>query len=1134
MALLRYPIFANNGDTVELKDIYSGSSFSFDAEFTAPSWLTLNANNQLAIAQNAVSAATPIIVKLNLSRCFYLVVFPKTAPTVRENQGELSMLANSSFDLHLIVENADSITFRSGRTQPTGSSIRNGIFTIGTAGGMASFQAQNANGNTNFEIKINVVQTDVDLENASEGIRDRVEIAGIDVTPDVKGVPSISESLDAVSLNTFRANDAEVFLNSKGGKYNSEIANNFWDTNSLNANGYQERIHIYREYLINENWVSDLLFSGLILRATDNIKTVTVTLTCVDISSVLRNRVISDFGTLEKYAILDTDAAAGDRIYEYAPEDSLLPIQVEGGRAWRDQTELTLRQTALPTEGPPPAADLVQITATGLHVFGGFVDKPLLKFKMYPQYKSIEFLANQLALNAGLYQVNLDVDDTELENPYILNRGNVAFNVEKTRITRLPVDWVYDETSERLLILLSHPDAHISDLLVQRDIASGADRVLYEFDNDIRVYRIARLNSTIYYLLTTLYSESNQGSIYQYNTNTNTLTQRVAPSSSQRPIIGDFKCVGNNLYYEYSASGEVGVARLANDGTITSMIDDTDSPQGSPAFDVTDTEEIYLATIGGAFQTIAVGSYTGGYRSSFTYNVSGGQGVTKLAFRFRATSNSGSYTFSVFLNGSSTATWTGTGQDGRWINKTINLNKITLTSVRFTHNADISIVQLFSSATSNPPNDLKIQHRATDGTVTTLSNDVINTAGTEASIFGDGTFQVIYHNNYLYLLYKSRPVDRLHQDRLNFVRYDVSGNTIPLPGDVIIDANTNTLFEPLHLFIHADHVHFMRNTDLGAINRIEADGSFTNLGNLWYEGDTAWNRSIVRPLSIGDEIHCIMGYGDTQSDILSEDADASQRDNIQHLIYGKTLRYVIRDAALSGSIFSALAEIAKLVDATLSIENGIIHIRQRRALTAEIDGATGTGTRNISFENANRVFPSEGYLWIGDEFIEYTGIRGDAFTGIRRGVLGTEVVNHADESQCIFLNQVISEEQLIGNVSIQADTARLYNVIQNNSGSIEVRDAASIEKYGEKVLTLNLSHLTDHDRAWQETIFERYLENLKDLRNLITFKLPPTRGLRLGDVIGLRYTEDLLYVMQIVSRTNTQRETAIRGLTLPI
>ena len=75
-------------------------------------------------------------------------------------------------------------------------------------------------------------------------MRDRVEIAGIDVTPNVKGVPSISESLDAVSLNTFRVNDAEVSLNSKGGKYNSEIANNFWDTNSLNANGYQERIHI--------------------------------------------------------------------------------------------------------------------------------------------------------------------------------------------------------------------------------------------------------------------------------------------------------------------------------------------------------------------------------------------------------------------------------------------------------------------------------------------------------------------------------------------------------------------------------------------------------------------------------------------------------------------------------------------------------------------------------------------------------------------------------------------------------------------------------------------------------------------------------------------------------------------------
>ena len=106
-------------------------------------------------------------------------------------------------------------------------------------------------------------------------------------------------------------------------------------------------------------------------------------------------------------------------------------------------------------------------------------------------------------------------------------------------------------------------------------------------------------------------------------------------------------------------------------------------------------------------------------------------------------------------------------------------------------------------------------------------------------------------------------------------------------------------------------------------------------------------QSCVR-FPIGDEIHCIMGYGDTQSDILSEDADASQRDNIQHLIYGKTLRYVIRDAALSGSIFSALAEIAKLVDATLSIENGIIHIRQRRALNS--GNRWRDGNRNTEYQ----------------------------------------------------------------------------------------------------------------------------------------------------------------------------------------
>lgn len=1036
----------------------------------------------------------------------------------------LSMLANSSYDLFLIVENADSITFESGQTQPTGSSISNGIFTIVETAGTAYFTATNANGSTNFQIKINVVQTEI---LASEITRYRVEIAGIDVSNDLEGIPSVSESLDPVQLNAFKVNDAVVTLASDAGKYNSGVSGNFWETNSLNANGYQEQVQIFQDFFIDGAWVEDLQVSGLILRATENIEDITVSFVCVDFSSVLQNRVVSDFGTLEKYMILDTESTHTP--YEYTPEASLGTIQTDAAQAWTDQTELTLQLPALATEGPEITTDLARITENGIETAIFSSDNPILKAKVYPQHRSIEYLANQLALQAGLYQVIFDVDTIELENPYILNRGSVSYATEKTRITRLPVDWVYDETDDRLLILLSHPDDHIADWLVQHDRAQDRNRVIYEFDNDIRVHRIARLDSTTYYILTTAYSDSDNESIYEYETDTLTLTERVTPSNSYPPLLSEFKVVGDHLYYGYFVSDTVGVARLATDGTTSMMVEETDNPQGAPAFDVTDSGEIYFASITGASRgSVTLASYTGAYQSDRTFTVSDGEHAQNASVRFRASSNSGSYSLEIYING--TLEQTLTGQDGGTINQSLG-DFDNITSVRYVYDGDISIVQFFFTATLNPPNDLKVQHRATDGTITTLSDDVIDTSGTEASISGDFTFQAIYHDDHLYLLYTSRPVNTLHQDALNFVRFDVSGSTIPLPGDVIIDSNTNILSEPLHLFIHDGNVHFMRETALGTLNRVETDASFTSLGNLWYDSGTAWNQSVVRPLSIGDEVHTIMGYGDIEEDILTEDADVSQRDNMQHLVYTQELQYVLSDGAFQGSIYDGLAELALLVDATLSIEKGIIHIRQRRVLRAELDGASGTGLADIAFQNETHDFPSSGYLRINDEVIAYTGISGGAFTGITRGILGTTIIDHADESECVFVNNVVSRDDLTGGITIEDDTARLYNVIRNSSGSVDVRDATSIQRYGERVLTLDLGRLTDHNLIWQERIFQRYLENLKDLQSIITLPLLPTTVLRLTDVVAFRQGP-LLYTLQIVSVSQDAERREVRGRTV--
>ena len=205
------------------------------------------------IAANAVSEVTPVLIKLNLDRSFYLIVSPNTAPTVRADADELSMLANSSFDLFLIVENADSITFRSGRTQPTGSSITDGVFTIGTTGGTAHFTATNTHGSTHFTMQINVVSVEKGGV-TSETLRYRVEIAGIDVTPDLLQIPTISETLDAVLLDTYRVNNTTIVLKDSNGKYNSGISGNFWDTHSLNPDGYQEGIQVFKEYLEDGTW----------------------------------------------------------------------------------------------------------------------------------------------------------------------------------------------------------------------------------------------------------------------------------------------------------------------------------------------------------------------------------------------------------------------------------------------------------------------------------------------------------------------------------------------------------------------------------------------------------------------------------------------------------------------------------------------------------------------------------------------------------------------------------------------------------------------------------------------------------------------------------------------------------------
>ena len=319
--------------------------------------------------------------------------------------------------------------------------------------------------------------------------------------------------------------------------------------------------------------------------------------------------------------------------------------------AWADRTELTLSRLQLQSEGPAPA-NTAHATRGDLRTAGGYLDSnPIAKFKTQHRSEDVRFLISQLALNKGVYNIELDIPGVTVTNPFLLNRGSVPLSVEQTRTTRLPVDWVYDASNSRILILLSNPEGHISDLLVQYHLNSDSYRVLHEFDKDIVVHRIERRNSTNYYILSAKPIPQDRSAqrlpraidsigygydsaaveseikIWHFNAASGTLTEHVAEDDSRPPQLGihyhvgfenelyidefegirpeyrgPFKLYSNDLYYRYATPSEFGVARVNAAGTTTEMIDQAILNYNNHlnfAFDITSGGDIYFVYVTG-------------------------------------------------------------------------------------------------------------------------------------------------------------------------------------------------------------------------------------------------------------------------------------------------------------------------------------------------------------------------------------------------------------------------------------------------------------------------------------------------------------------------------------------------------
>ena len=289
----------------------------------------------------------------------------------------------------------------------------------------------------------------------------------------------------------------------------------------------------------------------------------------------------------------------------------------------------------------------------------------------------------------------------------------------------------------------------------------------------------------------------------------------------------------------------------------------------------------------------------------------------------------------------------------------------------------------------------------------------------------------------------------------------------------------------------------------------------------------------TRMLSIDGDLHLCAAYGNGD-EVLRFNSLASQADNMVHIVRGRTLHYVLPTFQPGGrSIYAALAGLAKSVNATLSFEKNVVMITDRRPYRALTDGATGTGTADIGFSDANKPFPSSGYLLVDEEILQYTGIFGNTFIGIKRGVLGSPIEDHADESRILYLDNLIQTEGLgspYKKITLQSDTNRIFNIIRDSGGIAEVRDEDSIALYGERPYNLDIG-LTRHEKAWIETVFESYLSELKDLQSIVNIQVVPDFSLRLGQIVPFAY-KGILKVMRIVSVRYEKNSTHIKGRTV--
>ena len=580
--------FAKHGDRLDLTrfapgaerfTLVIGSKTIPGVSITQDNKLTFGREGAWLIRLTAINRIDAVDIEVPV------VVRRASAPETKPPKN-VAMLPNTTMNLFLIAPEAETISFQTGKNQPTGSRIKNGRFQIGTQGGTAYFTATRDGQNAHFQMNIDVAQLakfpllpspqKYYAETGSEftgHFRYRVEIEGIDVSADLLEAPDVSESLDPVALNEYRVNEANLTLKNEDGKYNDTTIGNFWTPKIMNPGGFQNRVKIYVEREKHDGTDSTTtLFSGTIVESFEPLRGATFRLNCVDATAALRSAAIRDFGTRRKWTPMQTDYTdahhpQGQRML---PEESLAPMLPATLKAFKEGDELNISLLPLSIAGPIPkntgyAAQTALMVAQHDTERGPYGTSPhpgiSATFKNFPMNAPIKDIAEATAAQHIFHNVHWDIPPQNAPTPFWQNRGSIARHTENTRATRIPVDWVHDPSGNRILILMSDPVFDTPSQIVQFDIETGRYKTAYRCPEGITAHRIARAGPNDYYILacSPVHPMSSSGDaqlaydsiahhsdiqIWRFNENQKRMTTHVRSNSAHRPQLGVHYWVG--------------------------------------------------------------------------------------------------------------------------------------------------------------------------------------------------------------------------------------------------------------------------------------------------------------------------------------------------------------------------------------------------------------------------------------------------------------------------------------------------------------------------------------------------------------------------------------------------------------